>query len=246
MSDFALVGRLEILVRRYGPRARVGPEVLDEVLDEITGEATMRWPTSTPRSTLVPWALPTSCRPGRGSLYRELLRHLAPGEAPCIIRAKAAGGVVVTDDRATRHRPRARCPLHGDHRHPQGVLPGRNAGHRGGGRNPRGDGRRRVFRAGPADQPSVVSRPPLPNPPSCACFVRVPATQPESLPGAWPVPGRVGACGLPVVLSGTPTGTCTLTGRVRTDRCRGLPHAHAVAAGAPSPPPCETDGRAGV
>jgi predicted nucleic acid-binding protein len=42
--------------------------------------------------------------PDRQSLYKELLRSLAPGEASCVVQAKAHDGVVATDDRAAREQ----------------------------------------------------------------------------------------------------------------------------------------------
>ena len=35
LSNFALAGRLDLLIRRYGQRAHITPEVLDEVSDGI-------------------------------------------------------------------------------------------------------------------------------------------------------------------------------------------------------------------
>ena len=102
LSNFALAGRVELLVTRYGQRAVITPEVLDEITDGVIagyyrlGEIeeavnaarlgrTAAFPSAAERQT-----------------YRELLRILAPGEASCIAHATAHGGVVVTDDRTAR------------------------------------------------------------------------------------------------------------------------------------------------
>jgi predicted nucleic acid-binding protein len=101
LSNFALIGRLDILVARYGARGRVGPEVLDELLDGIAAgyDRLGDVETALDAGSLAD-APPLSAEERR--IYRELLRTLAPGEASCIARAISRGGVVVTDDRAAR------------------------------------------------------------------------------------------------------------------------------------------------
>jgi predicted nucleic acid-binding protein len=102
LSNFALAGRFDLVVARYGKQAVITPEVLDEVTDGVVagyyalsaieeavdGGSISRSP-----------ALPTATE---RQAYRELLRALAPGEASCIAHAAAHGAIVVTDDRTAR------------------------------------------------------------------------------------------------------------------------------------------------
>ncbi len=102
LSNFALVGRLELLVERYGKRAVVTPEVLDEVTDGVSaGYVALREIEDAVDGGRLSRAdrLPA---PAERQTYRELLRTLAPGEASCIAHVAEHGGVVVTDDRAAR------------------------------------------------------------------------------------------------------------------------------------------------
>jgi predicted nucleic acid-binding protein len=101
LGNFALAGRLDILVNRYGTRARVGPEVLDEVLDGIAAgyEALAGIEAAVDDGSL--GDAPALSAEER-QLYRQLLRTLAPGEASCITRARRRTGIVATDDRAAR------------------------------------------------------------------------------------------------------------------------------------------------
>jgi predicted nucleic acid-binding protein len=102
LSNFALAGRFELLVARYGKRAIITPEVLDEVTDGvIAGYFALseieraveegRLSRSSP--------LPTAAE---RQTYRELLRCLGSGEASCIAHAVEHGGVIVTDDGTAR------------------------------------------------------------------------------------------------------------------------------------------------
>lgn len=101
LSNFALAGRLDLLVTRYGQRAHVAPEVLDEVIDGIVaGFPSLRdLEAAVGDGRLV--SAPTLDADER-VVFRELLRILGPGEAACIACAKIRGGVVVTDDRTAR------------------------------------------------------------------------------------------------------------------------------------------------
>lgn len=101
LGDFALAGRVDLLIERYGHRARVTPEVLDEVLDGIVA--------GYQALTAIEAALEQGELGRTGELtaeerriYRELFGSLAPGEASCIARAAVRDGAVVTDDRAAR------------------------------------------------------------------------------------------------------------------------------------------------
>lgn len=108
LSNFALAGRLDLLIRRYGHRALITPEVLDEVSDGVvagfTDLHTIEAAVAAGRLTGA-----ASLAAGERVLYRELLETLSPGEASCIASARARGGIVVTDDRAAR----ARCEERG-------------------------------------------------------------------------------------------------------------------------------------
>lgn len=108
LSNFAMVGRFELLVTRYGTRLQVTSEVLAEVAEGIiAGYHALH-------------EIETAVDEGRigqaGGLksladrktYRELLRLLAPGEASCIAHAGACDGVVVSDDRTARQCCEAR------------------------------------------------------------------------------------------------------------------------------------------
>lgn len=103
LSNFALAGRLDLLIQRYGRRAYITPQVLDEVVDGIVaGYARLRE---------VEDAVSAGKLSDTGTLsseeracYRRLLRALSPGEASCVSCAKVRGGVVATDDMAARAR----------------------------------------------------------------------------------------------------------------------------------------------
>jgi len=101
LSNFVLAQRLDVLIARYGTRAKVTREVLDEVSDGLVAGYTAlaeleRAVTSRQLGTAAPLT------PDERDLYRQLIRRLAPGEASCIACAKLRGGIVVTDDRAAR------------------------------------------------------------------------------------------------------------------------------------------------
>ena len=101
LSNFALAGRLDLLVSRYGSRAWVTPAVLDEILDGIVaGYAELREIESALTAAKLSSAPPLSA--AERNTFRELLRILAPGEASCIACAQTRGGTVVTDDRIAR------------------------------------------------------------------------------------------------------------------------------------------------
>jgi predicted nucleic acid-binding protein len=101
LSNFALARRVDLLVDRYGQRARITQEVRNEVLEGIVA--------GYPALGAIEVALEEERLGAAGNLtaeerriYRELLRSLGPGEASCVAWAKARGGTVVTDDRAAR------------------------------------------------------------------------------------------------------------------------------------------------
>lgn len=102
LGNFALAGRLDLLVSRYGPRLRVTPEVLDEVTDGViagySALTAIEGAVEDAGFSRIGLAMSSAER----ETYRELLRVLAPGEASCIAYAKAHGAVVATDDRTAR------------------------------------------------------------------------------------------------------------------------------------------------
>ena len=101
LSNFALAGRLDLLIDRYGRRAQLTPEVLDEVSEGIaSGHFMLRDIENAVATGRLGSALPLS--PTERMTYRTLLRSLSPGEASCIVCTKERGGIVVTDDRAAR------------------------------------------------------------------------------------------------------------------------------------------------
>ena len=101
LSNFALSQSLDLLIRRYGLRAQITPEVLDEVLDGIVaGYAELREVEDAVNAGKLGSAgvLSTEER----DTYRGLLRVLSPGEASCVSCARIPGGMVATDDMAAR------------------------------------------------------------------------------------------------------------------------------------------------
>lgn len=102
LSNFALSGRLDLLIARYGRRAMITPQVLDEIADGVVaGYSELR---------LVEAAVAEGEFSDAGGFsaeerdfYRERLRTLSPGEASCVTLAQTRGGVVATDDRTARN-----------------------------------------------------------------------------------------------------------------------------------------------
>jgi len=101
LSNFALSGCLDLIVRRYGENACVTPQVMDEILDGVVAgySALEEIQTAAEAGRLTPTpALSAEER----QAYRRLVQTLSPGEASCISCAKVRGGVVATDDMAAR------------------------------------------------------------------------------------------------------------------------------------------------
>lgn len=101
LSNFALARRVDLLIERYGQRARITQEVRNEVLEGIVA--------GYQALDAIDVALEEEWLGATGDLtaeerriYRELLRSLGPGEASCVACAKVRGGTVATDDRAAR------------------------------------------------------------------------------------------------------------------------------------------------
>jgi predicted nucleic acid-binding protein len=108
LSNFALAGRLDLLISRYGHRAQLTSPVLDEVSEGVAaGYPALRVIEEAVAAGELGCAGPLT--PDERLTYRGLLRSLSPGEASCIVCAEKRGGVVVTDDRAAR----SCCAEHG-------------------------------------------------------------------------------------------------------------------------------------
>ena len=102
LSNFALSGRVDLLVVRYGRRAIITPQVLDEIADGIVaGYSELREVETAVTGGEFSVAGGFSAK--ERDIYRERLRTLSPGEASCITLAQARGGVVATDDRTARN-----------------------------------------------------------------------------------------------------------------------------------------------
>ncbi len=101
LSNFALAHRLDLLVKRYGKRLCVTPEVLDEITEGIVcGYA----PLADVEAACLSGDITASgpLQKSERSTYRKWLPSLAPGEASCLAAAKGKKAVVVTDDRHAR------------------------------------------------------------------------------------------------------------------------------------------------
>ena len=128
LSNFALSGRFDLLIDRYGPRAQITPEVLDEVSAGIVaGYRGLKQIEVAVEKGACSAASPLTI--AERTIYRELLGTLGSGEASCITCAQCGGGLVATDDRAAR----SCCSetgrgLQRDDRHSQGVLSRRDFG----------------------------------------------------------------------------------------------------------------------
>ena len=102
LSNFALAGRLDLLVTRYGKAVMITLEVLDEVTDGVVaGYSALREIEDAWDTGRFSRAEALADKDERAT-YRELLRTLAPGEASCIACAGPCAGIVVTDDRTAR------------------------------------------------------------------------------------------------------------------------------------------------
>ena len=101
LSNFALSGRLDLLIGRYGVKAHVVPEVLGEVIDGIVaGHAELQKVEDAVAAGEFTSADMLSAE--EREIYRGLLHVLSRGEAACISCAKSRDGLVVTDDMTAR------------------------------------------------------------------------------------------------------------------------------------------------
>ncbi len=102
LSNFALAGRLDLLLSRYGKKAVITPEVLDEITDGVVaGYFALKEVEDAVNEGRFARGVPLASAAERQT-YRDLLHILAPGEASCIASAASRGGTVVTDDRTAR------------------------------------------------------------------------------------------------------------------------------------------------
>ena len=101
LSNFAIAGRLDLLVDRYGASVQVTQEVLGEVTDGVVaGYHQLRGIEAAVARGEFSASGPLS--PIERDDYRELLHFLGSGEGSCIACAQSRVGGVVTDDRAAR------------------------------------------------------------------------------------------------------------------------------------------------
>ena len=100
LSNFALAGRLELLLARYFKRLCVTPQVLEELLAGIqAGYAELEEVVRQIRNSVIRTvAVPLNHLVD----YQDLRRTLGAGEASSIVVARANGGIVATDDMAAR------------------------------------------------------------------------------------------------------------------------------------------------
>ncbi|MBT3294642.1 MAG: DUF3368 domain-containing protein [Verrucomicrobia bacterium] len=102
LSNFALAGRLDLLLARYASKAEITPEVFDEIINGVVaGYFALKEIEDAVNDGLIALAPPRSSSAERQA-YRERLHILGPGEASCIVHATFRGGTVVTDDRTAR------------------------------------------------------------------------------------------------------------------------------------------------
>lgn len=102
LSNFALAGRMDLLVKRYGRKLWITSEVSNEIASGIVAgyKELERIERLLQRKMFTLTAGPQT--KAERSLFLQLLRTLSSGEASAIAAAKIHGGVVVTDDRAAR------------------------------------------------------------------------------------------------------------------------------------------------
>lgn len=102
LSNFALAGRFELLIERYGHKLLLTSEVLDELAEGVNaGNTRLSQVEEAVDKGLIKRTKET-IPPSTRQTYRELLRMLGPGEASCIARGICLEAVVVSDDRIAR------------------------------------------------------------------------------------------------------------------------------------------------
>ncbi len=94
LSNFALVGRIDLLARAMESQLSTTPQVIREFND---GVARGRLP-----KTDLNWLEIISLRVEEEVLFQELINHVNAGEAACLTVAAHRDGHVLTDDRDAR------------------------------------------------------------------------------------------------------------------------------------------------
>ena len=94
LSNFALVGRIELLTNALGGQVVTTPQVIDEFND---GVARGRVP-----ETKLDWLEVLNLEAKEKTIFQGLLMRVNAGEAACLAVASLRNGRVLTDDRDAR------------------------------------------------------------------------------------------------------------------------------------------------
>lgn len=94
LSNFALVGRIELLTNALGSQIATTPQVMDEFND---GVARGRVP-----ETKLDWLEVINIEAKEETVFQELLMRVNAGEAACLAVASQRNGRILTDDRDAR------------------------------------------------------------------------------------------------------------------------------------------------
>lgn len=94
LSNFALVGRIELLTNALGSQITTTPQVIDEFNN---GVARGRVP-----ETKLDWLDVINMTAQEETVFQELLMRVNAGEAACLAVASKRNGRILTDDRDAR------------------------------------------------------------------------------------------------------------------------------------------------
>jgi hypothetical protein len=94
LSNFALVGRMELLTVALGSQVATTPQVIDEFNE---GSARGRVP-----ETRLDWLEVINLEGKEETVFQELLMRVNAGEAACLAVASQRNGRILTDDRDAR------------------------------------------------------------------------------------------------------------------------------------------------
>ena len=94
LSNFALVGRMELLTVALGSQVATTPQVIDEFNEGI---ARGRVP-----ETRLDWLEVINLEGKEETVFQELLMRVNAGEAACLAVASQRNGRILTDDRDAR------------------------------------------------------------------------------------------------------------------------------------------------
>ena len=102
LSNFALIGRLDLLTIMYKDRLIITTEVVDEISRGISSgfDALQEIINLLTDGSISQYSLSSSS--GERQTYTSLLVNLGAGEASSITAAKTVDGIVVTDDKLAR------------------------------------------------------------------------------------------------------------------------------------------------